>query len=129
MHLTGGQPVLAAAGFQPALASQRLERLVHEETADIKEIARARAALFQDFTAVAEVRALSTVPPIPVRRALVVDDNPVNLKITAALVRRAGFLTDMVETAEARRRQISKKSHGPVLPCFRTSRQLQRCVR
>jgi CheY-like chemotaxis protein len=101
MHLTGGQPVLAAAGFQPALASQRLERLVHEETADIKEIARARAALFQDFTAVAEVRALSTVPPIPVRRALVVDDNPVNLKITAALVRRAGFLTDMVETAEA----------------------------
>ena len=42
---------------------------------------------------------MSTASPNPAR-ALVVDDNPVNLKITAALVRRAGFLTDMVESAE-----------------------------
>ena len=83
-----------------------MKRLILEETADIKEIARARAAPFEDFKAVAEVRALSTAPPIPIRRALVVDDNPVNLKITAALVRRAGFLTDMVETAEAALQQL-----------------------
>jgi DNA-binding response OmpR family regulator len=35
------------------------------------------------------------------KRILVVDDNPVNLRITAALVRRAGFLTDTAETAES----------------------------
>jgi DNA-binding response OmpR family regulator len=69
--------------------------------AAIKRIARARAALLDDFRAVGEVRRLSTDTSIPARRALVIDDNPVNLKITAALVRRAGFLADMVETAES----------------------------
>jgi CheY-like chemotaxis protein len=35
------------------------------------------------------------------KRVLVVDDNPVNLKLTAHLIRKAGFVTDTAETAEA----------------------------
>ena len=37
----------------------------------------------------------------PKKRVLVIDDNPVNLKITAHLIRKAGFLADTAETAEA----------------------------
>lgn len=43
---------------------------------------------------------LSTDTAAPNKRVLVVDDNPVNLKITAHLIRKAGFLTDTAETAE-----------------------------
>ena len=34
------------------------------------------------------------------RRVLVIDDNPINLKITAALTRKAGVLVDTVDSAE-----------------------------
>ena len=43
----------------------------------------------------------------PAKRVLVVDDSSVNLKITAALIRRAGFLTGMAETAEDALKQIA----------------------
>lgn len=36
----------------------------------------------------------------PARRILVVDDNPINLKITSALVRKEGFVVDMAESSE-----------------------------
>jgi CheY-like chemotaxis protein len=37
----------------------------------------------------------------PKKRVLVIDDNPVNLRISAALIRKAGFVADTAETAEA----------------------------
>jgi len=37
---------------------------------------------------------------IPARRILVVEDNPLNLKITVALTRKEGFAVDMAESAE-----------------------------
>lgn len=44
---------------------------------------------------------MTTETAIPGKRVLVVDDNPINLKITAALVRKAGFVVDVAESAEA----------------------------
>jgi DNA-binding response OmpR family regulator len=46
-------------------------------------------------------------PDGPAKRVLVVDDSSVNLKITAALIRRAGFLTGLAETAEDALKQIA----------------------
>ena len=41
------------------------------------------------------------------RRALVIDDNPVNLKVTAFVTRKAGFLVDTLEAAEGALDQIA----------------------
>jgi len=38
---------------------------------------------------------------MPEKRVLVIDDNPINLKITCAVIRRAGFITHESESAEA----------------------------
>lgn len=52
---------------------------------------------------------MSTGAAAPARRVLVIDDNPVNLKITAALIRRAGFAVHTAETAEAGLEEVAKK--------------------
>lgn len=44
----------------------------------------------------------------PAMRVLVIDDNPVNLKITAALTRRAGSLVDTADNAERALEQLRK---------------------
>jgi CheY-like chemotaxis protein len=51
----------------------------------------------------------------PEKRVLVVDDNPVNLKITVALIRRAGFLVDSVETAEQALQQMAPSAPDLIL--------------
>lgn len=50
---------------------------------------------------------MSTGAAGPAKRVLVIDDSPVNLKITAALIRRAGFIVDTAETAEAGLEQLA----------------------
>jgi DNA-binding response OmpR family regulator len=43
----------------------------------------------------------------PTKRVLVVDDNPVNLRITAVLIRKAGFLAETAEDAESALEQLA----------------------
>ena len=43
----------------------------------------------------------------PTRRVLVIDDNPVNLRLTAAVIRRAGFIADTSDTAEGALEQLA----------------------
>jgi DNA-binding response OmpR family regulator len=43
----------------------------------------------------------------PARRVLVIDDNPINLRLTAAVIRRAGFIADTSDTAEGGLEQLA----------------------
>jgi two-component system cell cycle response regulator DivK len=43
----------------------------------------------------------------PTKRVLVVDDNPVNLRVTAILIRKAGFLAETAEDAEDALEQLA----------------------
>jgi DNA-binding response OmpR family regulator len=45
---------------------------------------------------------------IPTKRVLVVDDNPVNLRVTAVLIRKAGFIAEIAETAEDGLEQVAQ---------------------
>lgn len=43
----------------------------------------------------------------PMKRVLVIDDNPVNLRLTAAVIRRAGFIAETSDTAEDALEQLA----------------------